>query len=227
MGIAENLQGIHERMAEAAERVNRDPASIKLLAVSKTVPVEQINDAIRAGVDCIGENRVQEFLQKEGALLPCRRDFIGTLQSNKAAKLAGKVTMVHSLSKVSTAEALNKAWERVGEPLDVLLQVNVGGEASKDGVSPNEAEAFLETVLKMKYLQPVGLMTVPPISEGEEARHYFSLLRKLLENLRWVSDITGTAFDQLSMGMSHDYMEAIMEGATIVRVGSAIFGTRT
>lgn len=226
MDYAQRLGEIRRNMAKAAEDAGRSPASVHLLAVTKTVSVECINQAIDAGVDWIGENRVQELMQKVGALLPCRRDFIGTLQANKAAKLVGKVTMVHSLSKLSAAEALERACERLDTSIDVLIQVNVGGEESKDGVSVEQLENFTRNVLNLKHLRPRGLMTVPPISEGEEARGHFARLRTLLEGMQWVSDQTEKPFDQLSMGMTHDYREAILEGATIVRIGSGLFGER-
>ena len=224
--MEKRIAEIRASIAEAAQMAGRSPEDITLLAVTKTVPVEHINEAISAGVDVIGENRVQEFLQKAEELLPCHRHFIGTLQSNKAGKLVGKVEMVHSLSKRSTADALEKACEREDTTLDVLLQVNIGNEDSKDGVAPQEIESFVKYVSEMKYLRPRGLMTVPPISEGNVARVYFAKLRALQEKMKWVSEKSGVSFDQLSMGMSHDFREAIMEGATIVRVGTALFGER-
>lgn len=224
--IEERIGEIRAAMAEAAEKAGRSPEAVTLVAVTKTVPVARINEAIRAGVDCIGENRVQEFLQKEGELLPCRRHFIGALQSNKAAKLVGKVGMIHSLCRRSAADALERACERENIALDVLLQVNIGGEESKDGLAPADVESFVKYVLELKHLRPRGLMTVPPISEGNEARFYFAQMRYLLQELQWVREKSGISFDQLSMGMSHDYREAILEGATIVRIGSKIFGER-
>ena len=224
--LAERIEDLQLRMERAAAHSGRAAGAIKLIAVSKTVGVEQINAAIALGITRIGENRVQELMQKLPALLPCERHFIGALQANKAKHLVGQIALLHSLGSASTAQALETRCAQAGWVCPVLLQVNIGGESSKSGVMPDELEAWMETLLPMKHIEVRGLMCVPPPAQGDEARRHFAQLRACLEALQAAFPEKKTALRELSMGMSGDFEEAIAEGATYVRIGSQIFGHR-
>src|SRR5579871_1770275 len=221
MGVAENLADVRERVKRAAERAGRDPKSIRLMAVTKTMPATRIIEAYEAGQRLFGENRVQEFADKCGALEGLRDaefHMIGHLQSNKANKAAEIFHAVDSLDSAKLAERLNAAAEKLGRPLDVLLEVNVGGEAAKSGLAPESAEleAILAAAPGWPQLRVRGLMTVPPLMEDPEgARPYFRRLRELRERLA-ARKPPGIELDELSMGMSHDFEVAIEEGSNCV-----------
>jgi PLP dependent protein len=231
MAIAENVARVCERIAAAARRVGRNPDSVTLMAVSKTVEPERIRQASAAGIRVFGENRVQEFAEKfpdpDG-----RRDaewhLIGHLQTNKARKAAEIFHAVDSVDSLRLAEKLNQAAEALGKTLPVLIEINVGGEASKSGVpldSP-ELEGLLRGVARLEHLEVRGLMAVPPFAQNPEAtRPYFRLLRDLRDQIA-LRKLPGVRMEVLSMGMSHDFEIAIEEGSTCVRVGTAIFGER-
>ncbi len=231
MTVAGNLEAIHQRMVCAAQRAGRDPDDVKLMAVSKTIPVERIVEAYHAGQRLFGENRVQEFAEKSGALAEFRDaafHMIGHLQSNKAAKAAEIFNAVDSVDSAKLAERLNAAAEKLGKTLDVLIEINIGGEAAKSGIAPESAE--LERILAQAAHWPNlrlrGLMTVPPFTEDPEgARPYFRQARELRDRMA-ARAIPAVKLDVLSMGMSHDFEIAIEEGSTCVRVGTAIFGER-
>lgn len=232
MNIAQRLAEIRERMAVAARRAGRKPEEIALMAVSKTHPAAAILEAVAAGQTLFGENRVQEFAGKRdevaGALAAAKVKFhlIGHLQSNKAAKAVELFDGVDSVDSLRLAERLNEAAERLGKRLDVLVEINVGGEAAKSGLGPESDELYklLDAQARLTHLTIAGCMTVPPFTEEPEgARGYFRELRELRERLRVRS---GLALAELSMGMSHDFEVAIEEGSTCVRVGTAIFGAR-
>jgi hypothetical protein len=240
MSIADKLAEVRERIASAARRAGRQPGEIALMAVSKTHPVSAILEAMAAGQLLFGENRVQEFAGKveevrAGApLLPSfgRSGFetkfhlIGHLQSNKAAKAAELFDAVDSVDSLRLAEKLNEAALQLNRQLDVLIEVNIGGEAAKSGLGPasDELQALLEAHLRLSALAIRGLMAVPPVTpEPEAARPYFRRLRELRDRLRARS---GLELPELSMGMSHDFEVAIEEGSTCVRIGTAIFGER-
>lgn len=228
MSIAENLMAIRERIARAAARAGRNPSDIALMAVTKTVPAARIIEAYEAGQRLFGENRVQEFAEKADALARLRGaefHMIGHLQSNKAAKAAEIFQAVDSVDSVKTAERLNGAAEKLGKTLEVLIEINIGGEEAKSGIAAESAE--LERILagaaQWSHLQIRGLMTVPPFTEDPEgARAYFRRLRELRDRLA----MRGVQLKTLSMGMSHDFEVAIEEGSTCVRIGTAIFGER-
>lgn len=215
--IAARLAIVRERIQAAAERIGRDPASIAVIAVSKRKPVEDIVAAYRAGQRDFGENYVQEFAAKRELLPPlddARFHFIGKLQSNKAGKAAGLFSTIHTLDSSKLARRL----DRFGKPLEVFLEVKLSAEESKSGMDPELLEAALEDVSAASNLRLSGLMTMPPWNaDAERARPYFRQLRELAERHR----IGG-----LSMGMSHDLEVAIEEGATHLRIGTAIFGPR-
>jgi len=230
--IVSNLAAIHERLARAARRVGRNPDEIKLMAVTKTFPAEQIVEAYAAGQRLFGENRVQEFAEKVGRLAQLRDaefHMIGHLQSNKATKAAEVFHAIDSLDSVKLAQRLNASAEKLGKKLDVLIEINAGGEAAKSGIAPEslELEAILADTPEWPSLRLRGLMTVPPFTEDPEgARPYFRQLRELRDRLA-ARNLLAVSLDMLSMGMSHDFEVAVEEGSTCVRLGTAIFGDRT
>ena len=231
MSIAENIARVRDRIRAAAFRAGRPPESVALMAVSKTFPAESIREAHAAGLRLFGENRVQEFASKAGAvqsLAGARFHMIGHLQSNKAAKAAEFFHAVDSVDSLRLVEKLNEAAGKLGKKLGVLIEVNVGGEAAKSGIAPDspELEAILHAAPSLANLEVRGLMTVPPFSEDpEDARAYFRRLRELRDRLAG-QNANGLQLTELSMGMSHDFEVAIEEGSTCVRVGTAIFGGR-
>ncbi len=231
MSIAENIAQLQERIAAAARRANRDPNEVTLMGVSKTFPPEHIREAYAAGLRVFGENRVQELAGKVAALRDLRDaewHLIGHLQTNKAAKAAELFNAVDSVDSARTADKLNAFAESAGKTLFVLVEINVGGEQAKSGVGPGSAE--LEQILRAAprwgNLKLQGLMTVPPYTEDPEgSRPYFRQLRQIRDSIaaRALPNVSPAV---LSMGMSHDFEVAIEEGATCVRVGTAIFGER-
>lgn len=231
MSIADNIAEIRERIFRAAARVRRDPGSITLMAVSKTVEPERIKEAYAAGLRVFGENRVQEFEGKSAGLSELKDaewHLIGHLQSNKAKKAAELFHAVDSVDSVRLAEKINQAAAEANKKLEVLIEIKVGQEESKAGIpldSP-ELEALLQAAPQLEALQIRGLMTVPPFTENPEgARPYFRLLRDLRDKIA-ARKLPAVQMDVLSMGMSHDFDIAIEEGSTCVRVGTAIFGAR-
>ncbi len=231
MSIAENIAQVREQIAAAARRVNRSPSEITLMGVSKTFPAERIREAYAAGLRVFGENRVQELAAKADTLRDLREvewHLIGHLQSNKAAKAAELFDAVDSVDSVRTAEKLNASAESAGKTLPVLIEINVGGEEAKSGVAPasEELERILQGGLRWGNLKIRGLMTVPPyVEDPEGSRPYFHQLRQIRDSIaaRGLPQIGMTV---LSMGMSLDFEVAVEEGATCVRVGTAIFGER-
>lgn len=223
-----NIEQVRAAIAQSAERVGRNPADVTLVAVSKTMPVELVQMAYNLGVTDFGENRVQEALPKIETFHPqdARWHMIGHVQSNKAKRVAGPFALVQSVDSLRLAEALNRHASEVGRRLPVLLQVNVVGEASKEGVSLDEAVELTRQVVALPSLSVEGLMTIAPLVENsEDARPVFRQLHLLRERLR--DEAPQSTWQHLSMGMTGDYRVAIEEGATIVRVGRAIFGERT
>jgi PLP dependent protein len=232
MSIATNLTAIHERIVKAAERAGRDPEQVALMAVSKTQPADRVVEAYKAGHRLFGENRVQEFVEKIGALgnlRDARFHMIGHLQSNKAGKAVEIFHSVDSLDSAKLGDRLNAAAAKLDEVVGALIEINIGGEEAKSGIAPQSAELdeILTAAPKWSHLRVRGLMTVPPFTEDPEgARPYFRRLRELRAQLI-ARNLQGIRFEQLSMGMSHDFEVAIEEGSTCVRVGTAIFGERT
>lgn len=227
--IADRVAAVRERIARAAERASRAPDEITLVAVSKTFPAEAVRGAFAAGVRHFGENRIQETEAKVAELSPLRGEglvwhFIGHLQSNKARKAQALVDVVESVDSVELAGRLARAASESGRPLRVLLQVDLAGEESKFGVPETSATRALEQMRGFDGLRVEGLMTLPPYLDAEEVRPYFRRLRILRDEAKGAGLLRG---NELSMGMSHDFEAAVEEGATIVRVGSAIFGQRT
>jgi len=229
--VVKNLTAVRERIAAAARRAGRRPEVIALMAVSKTFPPEVIREAYNAGQRLFGENRVQEFADKAGALRELAGvewHMIGHLQSNKAAKAAELFSAVDSVDSLRLAEKLNAAAQKLNKRLPVLIEINVGGEAAKSGTAPDspELEQLLAAAPSLEALQIRGLMTIPPFTEDPQlSRRYFRSLRELRDQIA-ARRLPGISLDVLSMGMSHDFEVAIEEGSTCVRVGTAIFGER-
>ena len=216
MTFADRLAVVQARIADAARRANRDPASVRLVAVSKTQPVEAVHEAVAAGQKLFGENRAQELVQKADAV-PAEWHFIGHLQTNKVRQVVGRATLIHGVDSLALAEEIAR---RKGPP--VLVQVNTSGEESKSGVDPAEAIRFCTEVAGVCELR--GLMTIPaPTEDPEGSRSAFRALRELAAEGR----AKGLGTQELSMGMSDDFEVAIEEGATLVRLGTILFGARS
>ncbi len=228
MSITENVHMARRKINAAAESVGRSGSEVRLLAATKMNGPEAVQEAIRAGVDICAENRVQEFLSKNAvnAYEPCCVHFIGHLQKNKVKYLVGAVELIHSVDSVELMDAISRRAQSLGIVQDVLLEVNIGGEASKSGVSPDGLEALLTHAAACPGLHVKGLMTIPPaVSAGEENRWYFRRMYELFVDIRRKT-YDNVSMAELSMGMSGDYEEAVRCGATIVRLGTALFGPR-
>ena len=224
--IADNLARIRRRMADAAARAGRDENSVRLVAVSKTKPVAMMKEAIQAGVRILGENYVQEAIPKIEAIdLDVQFHFIGHLQSKKARQVVPHFSMIHSVDSVKLAEEISKRSLAAGKVMDILIQVNVAGEESKFGIRPEELRPLLEQIAPLEGVAVKGLMTMPPyFDQPERVRPFFGVLRELAGSLE--GKVEGVTLEELSMGMSGDFEVAIEEGATLVRVGTSIFGER-
>ena len=228
MSLAERLAAIRRRIDAAARSAGRDPSSIRLIAVSKTFPVAAIREAYAAGQRDFGENRVQEALQKIGetADFPIRWHLLGHLQTNKARKAATAFAMIQSVDGVELLQRLDRAAEESGHQPELLIQVDLAGEATKFGVPPAEVPRLFDAAAACRAARIVGLMTLPPAPDTpEDARPWFRRLRDLRDT--WLGDgVPPSMLRELSMGMSGDFEIAVAEGATMVRVGTAIFGSR-
>ena len=232
MTIASNVTEIRERIAAAAQRAGRNVDDVVLMGVSKTFSANAVREAYAAGIRVFGENRVQEFAEKFAGLahLPdAEWHLIGHLQSNKAAKAAELFHAVDSVDSLRLVERLNAAAATLGEKLCVLIEINIGGEEAKAGLQPSspELEEILLTAPQLDHLEIQGLMAIPPFVENpEDARPYFRKLREVRDYIV-KRQLSGVGMSTLSMGMSHDFEIAVEEGSTCVRLGTAIFGTRT
>jgi PLP dependent protein len=226
--VASNLQFVRSRIDAAARRVGRDPSDIRLIAVSKTFSAEYVRAAWAAGQREFGENKVQEALQKIGETsdMEIRWHLIGHLQSNKAKKAATSFACIHSVDSVDLLKKLDAAAGEHGASPEVLVQIDLAGEHTKFGASADGARRILDAALGARAVRAAGLMLIPPWNEDQEqTRPWFVQLRELRD--RWLGEgVPPAALRQLSMGMSHDFEAAIEEGATMVRVGTAIFGKR-
>lgn len=227
MNIKTNISEIKNKIAEVCQRCNRNPNDVKLVAVSKTKPASMIEEAAVAGQTLFGESYVQDFADKvDDVTAPVQWHFIGGLQSNKVKYLRNKVAMIHSVDRLSLAEEINKQWLKVGQPVEILLQVNLGGEVSKSGADEEYLEQLVRQVAALPMLRIRGLMTLPPyFDDPEEVRPFFRRLQELADTIEKL-DIPDVEMRELSMGMSHDFEVAIEEGATMIRIGTAIFGAR-
>ncbi|MEE9534898.1 MAG: YggS family pyridoxal phosphate-dependent enzyme [Acidimicrobiia bacterium] len=228
--IARQLRVVHDNIGRAAERVGRQPSSVRLIVVTKGVPVGRVQQAVEAGARCIGENRLQEALPKITALSGLREDlswhFLGRLQRRKVKAVVGTFEMIHSVDRLELAAEIDQRAKAIGAEQPVLLEVNLGEESSKTGFRPSEVADVMPALDAMTSLRVVGLMAIPPYSpHAEAARPYFRELRELTRSLAGLQ-LERVRMNELSMGMSHDYEIAVEEGATMVRVGTAIFGAR-
>lgn len=226
--IAENLKTVKDKIAQAALRAGRNPQDVQLVAVSKTVSGEPIKQAIEAGVTILGESYIQEARKKIGEIgKAVRWDFIGHLQSNKVSYAVDLFEVIHSIDRLSLAQALSTRAAKKRKTLRVLVQVNISGEGAKSGIDTGRVNALVSHIASLPNLTLEGLMTMPPyFTDPEKARPYFVALRKLRDTLMAEQ---GNRIDlkELSMGMSGDFEVAVEEGATLVRVGTAIFGERS
>lgn len=228
MSIASRLAEIRARIADAAVRAHRSPADIRLIAVSKTFPIDAVRAAYDAGQRDFGENRVQELMEKRqaGPDLDARWHLVGHLQSNKARKAAEHAGWIHSIDSVDLLRKVDLAAAAAERRVSVLVQADLAGEATKHGAQPGELDAIFAAGIGLRSTAIVGLMLLPPFAENSaDARHWFTRLRTERDRLA-ASGVPSAMLAELSMGMSHDFEVAIEEGATMVRVGTAIFGQR-
>ncbi len=227
MSIAENLKTVQAQIHAAAVKAGRAPASVRLVAVSKTMPAAAVEEAAMCGQRLFGENYVQELAAKAGEVNePVEWHFIGGLQSNKVKQIAGVVTLIHSVDRLSLAQEIDRQWGKLGRVCDILIQVNIACETTKCGTSTDELFTLVGEVAKLSYVRIQGLMTMPPFFDDPAgARPYFRELKRLADLIA-AENIPNVSMQELSMGMSGDFAVAIEEGATLVRVGSAIFGGR-
>ena len=227
MTIRENLEKVRETMALACQRSGRPESDVTLIAVTKFVDTARIYEAVQAGVTEIGENRAQEFTEKltfykQNQL---RAHFIGQLQTNKVKYVCGKADMIQSVDREPLLDAIHAYAERNSLVQDILIEINIGREAQKGGVTPEALYPLLDRITGLRNVRLRGLMCVPPAVDKEAVRPYFQEMRTLFERIQGLYPTL--PIDTLSMGMSHDFETAIEEGATTVRVGTAIFGPRT
>lgn len=226
--IADNLATVQARIRRACEVSGRSADSVRLVAVSKLHPPDQVTEAVSAGQHLFGENYVQELVDKAASVTGgVEWHLIGHLQSNKVKYLPGIVSMIHTVDRLSLAREIDRQWgEKLGRPCDVLVQVNVSGESTKSGTTAAETLELVRQISILPFVRVRGLMTMPPFFDNpEEARPYFRELKHLSEQI-CAARIPRVAMDELSMGMSGDFEVAIEEGATLIRVGTAIFGER-
>jgi len=227
MEITENILLIREQIADCCTRIQRAADSVRLVAVSKVKPAAMVEEAFLAGQTIFGESYVQEFCEKAALVKqPVEWHFIGHLQSNKVKYLSGLVSLIHSVDRLSLAREIDRQWGKVGKTANVLIQVNLGEEASKSGTTSQELVSLVRQIAQLKHVRIKGLMALPPwLEEPEEVRPYFRELRELAQEIEALQ-LPGVEMQELSMGMSHDFAVAIEEGATLVRIGTAIFGER-
>lgn len=221
--VAARYEAVRRQVIDAADAAGRDPRDVTIVAVTKTVGIEDIRHAITAGIEDFGENRVQEFLGKYGLFPGVRWHFIGTLQSNKVKDVVGKAYLIHSVDSIRLLEEIDRRAEQAGVVQPVLVQVNVSGEETKHGLEIDEVQEALLDASGMSNVLVRGLMTMAPYGRPEEARWVFRDLKELRDSLREMP-LNGVELDELSMGMTNDFRVAVEEGSTIVRVGRALFG---
>ena len=227
--LENNIQAVRARIEAAAREAGRDPGEITLCAATKVQTSDTIRAAIAAGIAVCGENRVQEFTAHlaDDAYAGAKVHFIGHLQTNKVKYIVGKVDLIESVDNRELLEMIDKRAEKVGVVQDILIEVNIGGEESKSGAAPEEAERLAALAGSLSHVRLRGLMAIPPVSTGEGSnRKFFAAMHQLFVDLQGKKYDNESTMDILSMGMSKDYPDAILEGATLVRVGTALFGPR-
>lgn len=227
MNIPENISQIRERIASICRKCGRNPAEVRLVAVSKKKPASDIELAIASGQTLFGESYVQECVAKiDEVSAAAEWHFIGALQSNKVKYLRGKVAMIHSVDRFTLAQEIDRQWGKDDACIDILIQVNLGDEESKAGTTSNKLTDLVRHVAELNHVRIMGLMALPPWeADPEEVRPYFQQLRNLAAEIDTLQ-LPNVTMQELSMGMSHDFKVAIEEGSTMVRVGTAIFGAR-
>jgi pyridoxal phosphate enzyme (YggS family) len=223
--LADRVANVRDRMAKSLATAGRAPGEVTLVAVSKNHPVEKVREAMGCGLNVFGENRVQEGLGKmEAVSASAEWHLIGPLQSNKVRKAVGRFALLHGIDTLERILQIERAAAALGEAAKILLEVNISGEPTKHGFAPRDMAAALEHSLELPFVRVEGLMTMAPFDcPGEAARPFFEGLRKLRDRLQ---EATGAVLPILSMGMSGDYEQAILEGATHIRIGTTIFGSR-
>jgi len=228
MSLEENVCQVKENIAAAAREVGRDPSEITLVAATKVQTDDTVRAAIAAGVTICGENRVQEMTThlEHDAYAGAAIHFIGHLQTNKVNKVVGRVDLIESVGSEHLLEAINKEAAKLGLIQDILLEVNVGGEESKSGISPEEVETLAQKAVALPNVRLRGLMAIPPVAGPEGNRGFFHEMHQLFVDIRRKIADNESEINCLSMGMSGDYTDAVREGATLVRVGTALFGAR-
>lgn len=228
MSLEENIHKVRETIAQAAREVGRDPAEVTLVAATKTQSDETVRAAIAAGITVCGENRVQEMTAHldADAYAGAGLHFIGHLQTNKVRQVVGRVDMIESVDSPHLMEAIEKEAAKLGVVQDVLIEVNIGGEESKSGVAPEEVEALARLACELPHVRLRGLMAIPPVVSDKGNRGFFHKMYEIYVDIKQKMDNNRSMIDCLSMGMSGDYADAVREGATHVRVGTALFGPR-
>ena len=228
MSLEENIRGVMENIAQAAREVGRDPGEITLVAATKTQSDDTIRAAIAAGIAVCGENRVQEMTAHldADAYAGSQLHFIGHLQTNKVKQVVGRVDLIESVDSARLLEAIEKEAAKLNIVQDVLLEVNIGGEGSKSGVAPEEVEELARLACTLPHVRLRGLMAIPPIVSEKGNRGFFHKMCEIYVDIKQKIDDNRGTIDCLSMGMSGDYADAVREGATHVRVGTALFGPR-
>lgn len=220
--VDENLKLIRESVGEAAEKCGRKAEDIRIMAVTKTVAPEIVNHAIELGLDLLGENRVQEYLSKAEAYSPAEVHFIGGLQTNKVKYIIESVSMIQSVDSLKLGTEIDRLAAKHGRVMDILCEVNIGGEESKGGVAPDKLRELIAQLAQLKNIRIKGLMTIPPPSQSDI---FLGRMQELYNDLR-DNKIEGADMQVLSMGMTHDYAEAVKYGSTLVRIGTGLFGAR-
>lgn len=220
--VDENLKLIRENVGEAAEKCGRKAEDIRIMAVTKTVAPEIVNHAIELGLDLLGENRVQEYLSKAEAYSPAEIHFIGGLQTNKVKYIIELVSMIQSVDSLKLGTEIDRLAAKHGRVMDILCEVNIGGEESKGGVAPDKLRELIAQLAQLKNIRIKGLMTIPPPSQSDV---FLGRMQELYNDLR-DNKIEGADMQVLSMGMTHDYAEAVKYGSTLVRIGTGLFGAR-
>lgn len=220
--VDENLKLIRENVGEAAEKCGRKAEDIRIMAVTKTVAPEIVNHAIELGLDLLGENRVQEYLSKAEAYSSAEIHFIGGLQTNKVKYIIESVSMIQSVDSLKLGTEIDRLAAKHGRVMDILCEVNIGGEESKGGVAPDKLRELIAQLAQLKNIRIKGLMTIPPPSQSDV---FLGRMQELYNDLR-DNKIEGADMQVLSMGMTHDYAEAVKYGSTLVRIGTGLFGAR-
>lgn len=226
--VTANTKELLESVRQAAIDCGRDPSEVTLMAVTKTIAPELVNEAIANGIHLLGENRAQELLEKYDSYDKEQVDihFIGHLQTNKVRQIVDKVSMIHSVDSLHLAQEINRQAEKHNKIMDILVEVNIGDEESKSGVSVSELEELLAEIAKLPQISVKGLMCIPPASKNEEENaHYFAKMQKVFIDMKQ-KNMDNINMSILSMGMSNDYKIAIQYGSNIVRIGTALFGAR-